>query len=176
MGVLSLFNNYLYEIIFISCILFLLVFGIYRFITGKKGSWSNSFFYKNEDIKQNTNKRVTESKGERECRRVLEKLTNRPFPKQRPQSMNNLVTKVNLELDCYNDELKIACEYNGIQHYKFTPYFHKNNEAFMNQKYRDQMKRDLCERNGIRLIEVPYSIKHEDIEPFLIKELFKLRN
>ena len=79
----------------------------------------------------------------------------------------------NLELDCYNEKLKIACEYNGAQHYKFIPYFHKNKDAFQNQKYRDYMKRDLCLKNNITLIEVPYNIKHEHIENYIINKLIK---
>ena len=51
----------------------------------------------------------------------------------------------NLELDCFNKELRIGLEYNGVQHYKYVPYFHKNKEAFLNQKYRDDMKEEYVE-------------------------------
>lgn len=78
---------------------------------------------------------------------------------------------MNFEIDCYNPELKLGCEYNGIQHYKFSPFFHKNIEAFKNQQYRDHIKMDLCEKNGIRLIVVPYSIKERDIEKYIVREL-----
>jgi hypothetical protein len=78
-----------------------------------------------------------------------------------------------LELDCFNSDLKLAVEYNGIQHYKFTPYFHKNNEHFLNQKYRDFMKRALCKETGINLIEVPYTVKNDKIYNFLKLELLK---
>jgi hypothetical protein len=80
-------------------------------------------------------------------------------------------TDNNLELDCYNEELKIAVEYNGIQHYKYIPFFHKNKEAFQNQKYRDYMKREICEKNGIKLIEVPNTVKIENIESYLREKL-----
>ena len=76
-----------------------------------------------------------------------------------------------MEIDCFNEKLRLGCEYNGIQHYKYSTYFHKNNEAFMNQKYRDDMKRRMCKDNGITLIEVPYTIKEKDIEQYLIREL-----
>ena len=65
--------------------------------------------------------------------------------------------------------MKLGCEYNGRQHYKFTPFFHKNYEAFDNQKYRDYIKKDLCEKNGIRLIIVPYSVKKK-----ILKNLLKM--
>jgi hypothetical protein len=98
---------------------------------------------------------------------------------KKPNILRNSVTSddsgsdFNLELDCYNARLKIACEYNGIQHYKFTPYFHKNKDAFQNQKYRDYMKRDLCMKNNITLIEVPYTVKLENIENFIINKLLQ---
>ena len=53
------------------------------------------------------------------------------------------------------------------EHYKYTPFFHKNKEAFYNQKYRDELKRRMCKDNGIYLIEIPNTVKLEDIEHFL---------
>lgn len=143
----------------------------YNFFTGKKGSWSNTYLYINPETNTQKKKVIKESKGETECRRVLERYFKQPFPKCRPNFMNNQVTNFNLELDCYSPSLKIGCEYNGRQHYEFIPYFHKNKEAFQNQKYRDYMKRDLCAKNGIKLIEVPYTIKQGDIETFLLNEI-----
>ncbi len=114
------------------------------------------------------------SKGEAECRRVLEKIFNVPFPNIRPNFMKNTVTGENLELDMYNHDLKLACEYNGQQHYKFNKWMHKNSSNFQNQKYRDIMKRNLCQQYGISLIEVPYTVKLENIEIFIINRLKKL--
>ena len=66
------------------------------------------------------------SKGETECRKVLEKLFRKTFPNERPDFMFNSNTNHNLELDMYNRDLRLACEYNGIQHSKYIPYFHRN--------------------------------------------------
>jgi hypothetical protein len=79
----------------------------------------------------------------------------------------------NLEIDCYNPNLKLGVEYNGVQHYKYVPYFHRNNEAFLNQKYRDLIKSQFCKNEGVILIEVPYTVKVKDIESYLISELRK---
>jgi hypothetical protein len=116
-----------------------------------------------------------ESKGETECRRVLQMIFNRPFNKSRPDFLRNPVTgnKYNLELDCYDHQLKLAVEYNGEQHYNYIPYFHKNKEAFLNQKYRDDMKRRICKENNIVLIEVPYTIKTKNIANYIKSELVK---
>ena len=115
-----------------------------------------------------------ESKGERASRAAAERIFNKPFIKVRPDFLRNAVTNHNLELDVYNEELKLAIEYSGRQHYEFVPFFHKNYEAFLNQKYRDEMKKNKCKEQGIQLIEIPYTVKLEDIESFIRIESKKL--
>jgi hypothetical protein len=113
-----------------------------------------------------------ESKGERRCREVLQKVFNKPFPNCRPDFMFNGVTGENLELDMFDYDMKLAVEYNGQQHYKYTPFMHGNTkEKFYAQQYRDRMKKDACKKLKINLIEVPYTVKEAQIEDFLIKEL-----
>lgn len=110
----------------------------------------------------------TESKGETACRQICQKLFGRPFTKIRPDWLRNNVTGYNLELDIYNDGLKLAVEYNGKQHYEYVPHFHRQGkEQFRNQQYRDEIKRMLCRENGIRLIEIPHTVKLEDLESFI---------
>ena len=110
---------------------------------------------------------VRESSGEIECRRVAEKLTGKLFPKTRPNFLKNSVTSANLEIDCYCEELKTGIEYNGEQHYRYIPYFHSSRDAFTNTKYRDDMKKRLCEENNVKLIIVPYTVPVKDIEDYL---------
>jgi len=162
-----------------------IVLGLYLFLRNRKGTWSRNSLADNlvfagiqktgYDYKKVRNV-PKDSKGELECRRVLEKLFNKPFSKARPDFLRNPVTggSFNLELDCYNPQLRLAVEYSGIQHYKYTPYFHKNREAFLNQRYRDDMKKRLCKEQGVILIEVPYTIKIQDIEGYLISQLERL--
>jgi len=128
-----------------------------------------------QDFSQTFKKPQRDSSGEIECRRVLQKHFKRRFDKCRPNFLNNPVTggHFNMELDCYDHDLKIAVEYNGAQHYKYLPFFHKNKEAFYNQKYRDELKSRMCRDNGIILIEVPYTVKIQDIEMYIINELRK---
>ena len=171
--------DYGFEITLAFCITFILLFALYRKIKGEIGTWSKGYpllpsqsSYRTFENKT-SRKPPRESKGETECRRVLELIFNRKFDKDRPDFLRNPVTggDFNLELDCFNSDLKIAVEYNGIQHYQYIPFFHKNKEAFLNQKYRDDMKRRICKENGILLIEVPYTIKIEDIKGFIEKSL-----
>jgi hypothetical protein len=128
----------------------------------------------NEYIEQDNSGNSKDSKGEIECKKIAENIFKRPFYKTRPDFLRN-VNGQNLELDVYNDELKIAIEYNGRQHYHFIPYFHKTRDGFNNQKQRDFIKRLLCEKNKINLIEVPYNVKIEDIKYFIMNELDKIK-
>ena len=114
-----------------------------------------------------------DSKGERECRRVLQKLLGKPFDKIRPKFLFNSITGDNLEFDMYDSQLQLAVEYNGRQHYEYTPFFQKTKDAFRNQQYRDKMKRDISKKLNIVLIEVPYTVKIRDIEEFLVNQLRK---
>ena len=129
----------------------------------------DTFFNKSQALDKVKN----ESKGETQCRDIVSKIFHKPFIKVRPEFLKNNVTGKNLELDIYNDELKLAIEYNGRQHYDHIPFFHKSYEHFRAQKYRDEIKRMLCKQNGIYLIEVRYDCP--DVDTFLKLEAQKYR-
>jgi hypothetical protein len=120
------------------------------------------------------NQQAGESKPEAHAREVTKIIFGKDFEKIRPDILKNDITGHNLELDLYNSELNLGIEVSGIQHYKFVPFFHKNYEHFLNQKYRDWIKKTLCEKNGIKLIEVPYTVKLKDMETFIRLEARKL--
>jgi hypothetical protein len=179
--IIKYFNEeYLYETILTVSIVIIILYALYSYITGKKGTWSQNVYYslydsqpkQNNSYHQRSND-TKDSKGEIECRHILEDIFKTRFNKTRPDFLRNTVTGGlhNLELDCYSDKLRLAVEYNGIQHYKYVPFFHKNKEAFLNQKYRDYMKRQLCKENRITLIEVPYDVKISDIRSYIINQL-----
>jgi len=161
-----------FTIVVLVTLLFISIYSLFRI--GKGGTWTQNFQYVKPLPK--TRRPPQESKGELECRRVLEELFGEHFSKARPDFLNNPVTggNFNLELDCFSSSRRIAVEYNGIQHYKYIPYFHKNYEAFTNQKYRDYMKRKMCEENKVILIEVPYTVKVEDIKKYLMDKFREL--
>jgi hypothetical protein len=162
----------------LACLTILLSILAYRKLTKQKGKWTNNFgnmyrFAAPEWYHSGAVKQKDGSKGEIECRKYLETVFQKPFPKIRPRFLQNPITGNNLEIDCFNASLKLGVEYNGVQHYKFTPRFHKNSEALMTQKYRDEIKRRLCVENGITLIEVPYTIRLNDIGPYINLQLEK---
>ena len=90
----------------------------------------------------------------------LEKLTNLKFPKG---SKTNTPFMKGLKFDGYNSELNLAIEYNGEQHYRYVPYFHKNGTVdFKKQQDNDVLKNQLCQENNIYLITVPYWIFNKE--------------
>lgn len=54
----------------------------------------------------------------------------------------------------------VFIEYNGIQHYEPIKHFGGDNK-FKKQQERDQILREYCKENNIRLIEIPYWLKEE---------------
>jgi len=180
------FKNYGTEILVVVSIIFLLIYAVFRMTTGEKGTYTPFSQYKY--LAQIPNKRPVGvrppqerrgpivSKSEGKVRQILETYFRKPFDKARPDFLRNPVTgnNFNLELDCFNPELRLGVEYNGIQHYKYTPFFHRNKEAFLNQKYRDDMKRRMCRDYRITLIEVPYTVKYEDLEGYMVDKLKSL--
>jgi hypothetical protein len=173
------FINHGFEILLALCIAVIIILTLYNKITGNKGKWSKGYYYNSKSDKVDNIPKKTDSKGELECRRVVENIFKKPFNKIRPDFLRNNVTssvdggQYNMEIDCYNPELRLGVEYNGVQHYKYVPFFHRNRDAFHNQKYRDELKRRMCKDHNITLIEVPYNIQHEDIERYIISELSK---
>jgi hypothetical protein len=147
---------------------------------GEKGSYSLTY---NPEllIPSTTRRKYTSkprlpknSKPEMKCKEILESIFRVPFDKIRPDFLKNDKTGRNLEIDCYNDTLKLGLEANGIQHYKYIPYIHKSIKDFEDQKMRDEMKYRKCAENGIKLIVVPYTVKLDSIEEYISSELKRL--
>ena len=127
----KIWKNYGFELILFSCLVFIICFAFYRKVTGQKGTWSKQNYtihpqYSRRSIPPAKRRAPPkESRGEAECRRVLQNMFKRPFNGARPDFLRNPVTggNFNLELDCFNSEMRLAVEYNGVQHYKYVPYF-----------------------------------------------------
>lgn len=113
------------------------------------------------------------NKGEDIVAEAFANLINAPIHRNiRPAFLKNPETKQNLELDCYCPKYNIAVEYNGEQHYKFPSSYHKTKEQFINQVYRDRLKRKLCDEHGIYLISVPYWVDmFESYDDHLTKQV-----
>lgn len=62
-------------------------------------------------------------------------------------------------------------EYQGQQHYKSSDYF-GGEQQFAWQQANDNLKREYCQNNGIKLIEIPY-FEYENINIDYLKEKLK---
>lgn len=67
----------------------------------------------------------------------------------------------NFYVDFYIPMLKTVVEVHGEQHYKFVAFYHNNQLGFLKAQKRDREKKEWCELNNIKYIELPYSESEE---------------
>ncbi len=99
----------------------------------------------------------SKSIGEEICRLHFEELLKKQFPTIRPRWLLNKAGN-RMELDGYCKELKLAFEFCGQQHYNFVKYYHKEEKKFQKTLENDKIKKDICMKHNITLIEVSYKI------------------
>jgi len=80
-----------------------------------------------------------------------------------------------MELDGYAPSLELAFEYQGQQHYSPVAFFHAHPEGFKKRQQDDECKRQLCQKHGVRLLEVAYHIPHNELQNHLAGRLRNLR-
>ena len=73
-------------------------------------------------------------KTEKLGRDYLEEISELKFDKCRPNFTKTEKYKLGLELDCFNNDYKIAVEFDDIQHTKFTSFFHNTEDDFKKQQ------------------------------------------
>ena len=92
----------------------------------------------------------SESKGERVVRTWLEE-HNINYKYQ-----HRFADLKKYPYDFYLPDFNLLIEYNGIQHYEEVPYYHRNPSSFDGQLTRDRIKKEYAEKNGIKLLVIPY--------------------
>ena len=86
---------------------------------------------------------------EDKIRDIFEELTGRAFHRVRPAWLRGL------EVDGYCPEIAVAFEYQGEQHSRYVPFFHRNGPADLHrQQKRDQDTAERCGEHGVALIVV----------------------
>jgi hypothetical protein len=106
--------------------------------------------------------------GERLTRKAFEDICMKPFPKIRPNWLINQRGK-QMELDGYNEEIGIAFEHQGTQHYEVS-YFSPSIEILNRRKSDDAQKLALCLKNRVKLFFIPEirsMLKIEILELFI---------
>lgn len=114
--------------------------------------------------------------GESVIRDYFESFFEEPFKKTKHPKLINTKTNMKLELDGYNEKLNLAFEYRGSVHYSKS-FFHKNDESLQSLQYRNEIKEELCKKNGINLIIVPnlnWFLESNNFQEWFKKELTKL--
>lgn len=108
-----------------------------------------------------------ETKGERKIRIWLEsnELTY-IFQYKNPECKDIRI----LPFDFYLPELNVIIEYDGKQHFESVDYFGGIDGLLVTQKH-DQIKNEFCDKNGIKLLRIPY-YKFDKIEEELNNFLF----
>ena len=91
------------------------------------------------------------SLGERKCKAAMEQLFGKRFVKRRFPKLKGMGGKP-LEIDLYNEELRLGLEHQGAHHFIKKKFFGEHRYAHVREH--DRRKRAYCARNGITLIEI----------------------
>ncbi len=75
-----------------------------------------------------------------------------------------------LPFDFFLPKLNCCIEYDGKQHFENILGWGEEGKLERTQR-NDKLKTQYCKKNGIKLIRIPYTMKKEEIEPYILKEL-----
>ena len=106
-------------------------------------------------------------------RNIVESIFRQPFPSKKPIWLVNPNTGRRLELDCYNEAMRLSFECDGIQHSQYLPHFHKCYQRYLDMKDRDILKNILVKKRGICLIRIPHHIPDDELESYILTQIHK---
>jgi len=112
------------------------------------------------------------SKSEQIFRETLERMLDAKFPRRKPIWLVNQ-TGNRLELDGYNEELKIAFEYQGEQHYNANHYFNRKQGELNKRLTHDKIKFEECRKRDVMLLCPNYLLRPNDFEEFILENIKK---
>lgn len=98
-------------------------------------------------------------------------ISNLNFHYEKEKSFSDLRDKRRLKFDFYLPKTKTLIEFQGIQHYQYFSAYHKSRLEFEDQRKKDNMKRKYCDEKGLKLIEIPFWLKNDEIEKLIIREV-----
>lgn len=79
------------------------------------------------------------------------------FPTYRVKTEKYVMySNTELFFDFYLPELKILIEVQGDQHHSFTKFFHQDINKFRKHQYRDTLKTQWADEQGLNLITINY--------------------
>lgn len=112
-------------------------------------------------------KKCRQSKGEKIISRILEEL-NLEFKIE--HKFDGCVYLKKLKFDFYIPSHNLCIEFQGLQHYKIIEFF-GGEEYFKEINKRDEIKKNYCKENNIKLITIKYNIDQNTIRNIISSSL-----
>ena len=104
-----------------------------------------------------------ESKG---CKIIESQLKQLNVPYEKERFLTNSLQRFDFFIEFNNQQY--AIEYNGEQHYHYSPFFHgRDIETFKKYQERDARKAQYCKDNNITLIVIPYTLTNDEIKAYI---------
>jgi len=120
---------------------------------------------------------LEEHHSEMKCRKIFQEIYfPSTFDKAYPPWLISPITSRSLQLNGYNEDLKIAFEYRGKQHQTLSYYNDFDKNLLASLQVRDAFKESECALRGITLIIITSEYTYEDpiaLKEFIISELNK---
>lgn len=117
---------------------------------GDEVKWNYAKFYSRKE-------RSGKSKHHIKARSLLASM----FPYNTLYEEVSLPTDPVMYADFFIPDLCFIVEIHGEQHYDFNPFFHKSKMDFYKAKARDKQKKQWCELNEFKFIELSYKEEKE---------------
>lgn len=112
-----------------------------------------------------------QSKGEKECKRVLDLRDIYYIPQREFDGLIGLGGG-NLSYDFYIEKYNLLIEYQGEQHERYIKGFHKSKKDFKKQQEHDRKKKEYALSNGYNFLEIWYW-NFDNIEKILNETLLQ---
>ena len=101
-------------------------------------------------------KEVNSNKSE--LHRTVLAMIKECFPQESIREEENIrIDGASLFIDIYMPRMKIAIECDGVQHEKFSKFFHGDAATFARSKKNDMLKERYCEIQKITLVRIKYN-------------------
>lgn len=106
------------------------------------------------------------SDSEEGFRRVIEEVLGVEFPRKKPLWLVNEAGN-RMELDGYNEDLGIAFEYQGRQHFEVVTAFKGTQKILEKTQKHDLIKKELCKKHNILLLCPTYKMDESEYREYI---------